>query len=275
MENQFVGIFTIGQTLDRGIRLYRLALKKAVILFLVPGILCAYTSFEAFHNVTLVAQKNPFGFLTFSYCLNIIISSYVWVIATRYFFHLSRGSDLPLGQVIRLFKPKDLLYIITFSIVVIITALSFVALIIPFIYFSNLLYVATIIILIERRYFFGWLPRLFFLTKKRWWKTAGINCITFLIVFVPMMVVMIIISTLSFFSAAHAIQQPGMNSSPAIFSPAVSVTMGVLYGAIVALVTPLLQTVNIVFYNNLLVEKENIDLQQKLDAINGSPAQRI
>ena len=39
MDNQFQGVFTIGQTLDRGFRLYKKTLKNLLILWIVPSLL--------------------------------------------------------------------------------------------------------------------------------------------------------------------------------------------------------------------------------------------
>jgi hypothetical protein len=55
MESSFVGIFTIGQTLDRGIRLYKLAIKKVLLFYLVPGLLMTWPAMQFSNPANLLA----------------------------------------------------------------------------------------------------------------------------------------------------------------------------------------------------------------------------
>lgn len=267
MEQLFVGTFTVGQTLDRGFRLYKLALKKVIILFLIPGFFGAY---YMLNTVTInPANTNPLKIFTVSYCLYLLLSMWISIITIRYFYELSLGRDLSLGQILKLATPKDLLYIFTYALLFIVMIASIIALIIPFIYLFNFFYLMLIVIIIERRYFLGWLPRTLFLGKKRWWKTCAINAVSTTILIVPMAIAMMVLSTAVGISSLTNPEQAGTFAPAFHLTPLVVVGM-IAYIAIITFVTPILLTINIVYYNTLRAEKENIDINQQLDQINAA-----
>jgi hypothetical protein len=267
MDQQFVGVFTIGQTLDRGIRLYKMALSKMLLLFIVPGI---FVGFSYVKQMALGSTMNPgaLGITLVFLAISMILMTWTYVVATRYLYELSLGKTPTAAHMLRMATPRDLLLIFTYVILMVIFLLSFIALVIPGIFLMNLIYIAFIVAILERRFFFGWLKRTLFLTKKRWWKTAGINAITFIIMAVPFTIALVMMMSSMFASIASgaAATTPGQ-----IPVTPISVAGAILYTLTIVLLTPLLQAINIVHYNSLRAEKENIDLSSRLDAIPTPP----
>jgi hypothetical protein len=154
-------------------------------------------------------------------------------------------------------------------IAVIIVVLSMIPLFIPFLYLVNLIYIGYIVAIVEKKYFLGWYKRMTFLCKKRWWKTAGVNAIAFLIIFIPMMIVA---GASAFAGAASVISSGGQSEAPNLAaSPWYLATM-LLSQVISAVLMPMLMSIYIVYYNSLRAEKESADLSRQLDAVGTTPA---
>lgn len=269
MESQFVGTFSIGQTLDRGIRLYRIALKRVILLLFAPAL------FGVFYMSKVIRFQpnpaNPFAMFGPSYFFSVIIGVWAWIVITRYLYRISQGEQLELGTALKLATPLDFLYILTYIIFAIIMVLSIIPLGIPFLYLLNISYIAGIIIIVEKEYLFGWLPRVFKLTKGRWWKTFVINIITFLIVFVPVYGAMALWGIGMGLSMAKSIEAPMDTSTGSMMmSSPMAVAGAILYFGVIIFVTPIFMTINIVHYNSLRSEKENVDIHKELDDLNAA-----
>lgn len=260
MDNAYAGVFSIGQTIDRGIRLYKQAFSHAVLLLLLPSIFGSATMFKGM----VPNPSNPLGMFGPLYFISLFLGLWVSVIMIRYMYQLSMGENFTIGQVIRLAGPKDLLYILTYIIAIIMMLAFIIPLAIPFIYFVNIFYLAAIIAVVERQYFTGWIGRAFKLTRKRWWKTFVINVITFAMCFVPMIIVFAIVGAAS--AAGTAVSGQAAHSAAGLSKPFLIIA-SILYVLSVSLLTPLFFSINIVHYNSLRAEKESADLEKALDQV--------
>ena len=177
---------------------------------------------------------------------------------------------MALSAALKLATPMDFLYILTYIIFFIIMVLSIVPVGIPFLYLINISYIAWVIILVEKEYFFGWLPRAFKLTKGRWWKTFVINLVTVMIVFIPMYGAMTLWAVGMGLSMAKSIEAPMDTSAGSMMNSPAAIAGAILYFAVIVFVTPILMTINIVHYNSLRAEKENVDIHKELDVLNAA-----
>jgi hypothetical protein len=269
MENLFVGTFTIGQTIDRGVRLYKKTIGKILFLILVPCIL----GLANMKNFMVHNPANPFAAFNALYFLSILIGMWAWIVVVRYLYKTSIGENLEFGAIIKLAKPADLLYIITAIIWYLAMFVSIIALIIPGIYLINIAMVGMIVVTVEQKYFFNGLKRTFSITKGRWWKTFVINLVTYFIVLAPMALGAFFLMG-SVFKAAmeapEAIATTGM--MPDLTSA--NIVGIILYILVIALIYPLFATINIVHYNSLRSEKENVDLDSQLDSLGETTEQK-
>ncbi len=262
MENLFVGKFTIGQTLDRGIRLYKKIIGKILILILAPCIL----GIANMKNFMVHNPENPFAAFNALYFLSMITGFWAWIVVVRYIYRTSLGEDLEFKEIIKLAKPGDFLLIITAIIWYLAMFLSMIALFIPFFYFINIAMVGMVVVIVERKYFLGGILRTFSITKGRWWKTFVINLVTYFIVLAPMTIGIFLLMGSTFKSAMEAPEAfatTGMMPDMTIFN----IIGVILYTLAIALIYPLFATINIVHYNSLRSEKENIDLDSQLDSL--------
>jgi hypothetical protein len=271
METQFIGIFTIGQTLDRGFRLYKAAIKKIFLLLLLPCLVGVFQMTKMMTSGPGGAAIDP-AYLLLN-LLNMLIWLWVWIIATRYLHEISKGENLSFGKMLRLAGPKDLLYIITYFIFFLILVISLFA-VIPFIYLINISYIAAVVCIIERKYFLDWVGHTFTLTKGRWWKTFVINLIVSVITFVPIIIVMFIWTGAmgaAAYSQIESLADPSASRPFSGMSP-LFIFGAVLYMLAISLVMPIFMSVNVVHYNSLRAEKENIDIDKQLDDMDAAEA---
>jgi hypothetical protein len=259
MDNSYVGVFSIGQTIDRGIRLYKQAFSRAVLLLILPSVFGLSTMFKAIDP----NPSNHLGMFGPAYFISLFLGLWAAVVMIRYMYQLSIGEKLTMGQILRLASPKDLLYIFTYLIAILMMLAFIIPLAIPFIYFINLFYLSAVIAVVERQYFTGWIGRAFRLTKKRWWKTFVINVITCVMCFAPIFIVFVMVGL----SAAGSAMSGQSGNAAAGLSKSVSFIVALLYVLSVSLLTPLFFSINIVHYNSLRAEKESADLEKALDSV--------
>ncbi len=268
MENHFVGKFTIGQTLDRGIRLYKQTIGKVLILILFPCILGILNM----KNFMVPNPENPFAAFNALYFLSIIIGCWAWIVIVRYIYETSLGKKLEFGDVVKLAVPSDLLLIVSIIIWYLVLFISMIALVIPFIYLMNISMIGMVVVVVEKKYFFSGISRTFSITKGRWWKTFVINLVTYFIVLAPMaMGGFLLIGPM--FKAAMESPQAFATTGMMPDMTITNIIGVVLYTLILTLVYPLFATINIVHYNSLRSEKENADLNNQLDSLGETPKQ--
>ncbi len=268
MDSPFVGVFSIGQTLDRGIRLYKTALAKVIVFLVVPSLFGLYLMPRAMNP----NPQNPLALFGPAYFISLFLGLYVWIVTTRYIYHLSLGEEMSVGDILKLAGPKDLLFILTYITATIVMILSMLALVIPFVYLLNLVSIIMIVAVVERTYFFGWLPRAFKLTRGRWWKTFVINVVTFIIFFIPLIVAMSIWGSAAAGSTVAAMESMAEGGTMTSHLNPLAYVGAAIYVVTVSLLTPLLITINIVHYNSLRSEKENVDIEKQLDGLQAQPS---
>lgn len=267
-ESKFVGTFTIGQTIDRGILLYKQTIGKTLILLLAPCLLGITNMKSMFH----VDPAHPFAVFGPLYFLAIIIGFWSWIIIIRYLYRTSLGEKLEFGAIIRLAKGADFLLIVSGIIWYLLMIVSTLLLLVPVIYVSNLCMVGMIVVIVERKYFFNGIGRTFSLTKGRWWKTFMINAVTFAIVLGPTLAGAFFLFGSTFRAMAENPQAFSTTGMMPDLSMATIIGF-VLYMLVIVLIYPLLGTISIVHYNSLRSEKENVDLDRQLDSL-GAPAEK-
>jgi hypothetical protein len=266
MDNPFVGKFTIGQTLDRGIRLYKKCFKTVFLLLALPFALGMFNM----KHVLMPDPSNPYAAFNLLYFLSMAAGFWSWIVIVRYVHSVSIGEKPDFAAIIRLARWSDLLFIITAIIWYVALAISLVALVIPFIYFLNISVVGVIIVIVERNYFLGGIGRTFSLTRGRWWKTLVINIVTLLIIIIPLGISMALFMGPLMKSSMESLTTTG---TPVTTMPLSSIIGMVIYMIVAALITPLFTTINVVHYNSLKSDKENVDLSQQLDTL-GGPAEQ-
>ncbi|MBN1760333.1 MAG: hypothetical protein JW863_18540 [Chitinispirillaceae bacterium] len=257
MDNPFVGKLTIGQTLDRGIRLYKKTFKTVFLLLVLPFALGVFNM----KYILVPDPQHPFAFFTPLYFLSMLLGMWSWIVIIRYIYKVSMEETLEFGAIIRLATWSDLFLIITGIIWYIMLILGMVALVVPFFYILNICMVGMVIVIVEKKYFFNGIGRTFSLTKGKWWKTFVINIVTLLILSVP--------AGIGMYFFFVPIMKSSMNTASGaapggVMTPAAVIGM-IVYMVIIALVYPLFVTINVVHYNSLKSEKENIDISQQLD----------
>ena len=81
MSSPFIGIFTIGQTIDRGIKLYKMLVGKMFLLLLVPMLMLMTPVMTGMRAVPSSSPyTNMMGSLGILYLLGLAISIWVYVI---------------------------------------------------------------------------------------------------------------------------------------------------------------------------------------------------
>lgn len=262
MDNLYMGQFSISQTLDRGIRLYKQTIGKILLLIGLPFLL-GLTNIKAF---LAPDPAHPFAAFNGMYIISVITSFWAWIVAIRYVYKKSMGEDPSFGEIIRLARPADLLFILSFFIWYIVLVLGTIALIIPGIYLFNIFMVGMVITIVEKKYFFNGIGRTFKLTKGRWWKTFVINLVSFLIIGTPLFIG-------ASLSMGSLIKQTSVSSAMVITGnvrPEISliaIICAIAYMVIIAIVYPLVISINVVHYNSLRSEKEHADLNRQLDTL--------
>lgn len=261
MENMFVGTFTIGQTLDRGIKLYKKIIGKVIVLFLISSALGLANMKQMF---AVQDPSNPFAGFGPLYFLALLFGGWSFIIVVRYICKVSEGEDPAFGEIIKYFKLSDFLLIITSLVWAVVILISIIALVIPYFYVLNILTIGMIVVINEKKYFFGGVARTFSLTKGRWWKTLVINVVAYLIMLVPIIVSMSLFMGSIFSTAANLESAAATGMMPT--SPMAIIGM-ILYMVSIALLWPLFITISVVHYNSLRSEKENVDLSSQVDAL--------
>ena len=264
MPGDFMGVFTIGQTLDRGFRLYRKTLKTLLLLFLPPGLILTLSL-----TGMVIGAEMEYPILTgisgISNLFSLVFIAYIGIISIRYLHQVSEGHSPLLGDILRFSGPKDLLYLLTLLLWMAVAMLTMLALLVPYIWFANLSYLGIVIAIVEKRYGFSSIKRTIELTRKRWWKTFAINLILGLMVAVPMYGVMILASGVLPIFAADVNEQSMANVVAAI------VGLMLVSAIVFIVITPLYYTTLVVHYNSLRSEKESADLDKQLDELAVSP----
>ncbi len=270
MDNMFIGKFTIGQTLDRGFRLYKKTLGKSVILLFLPAIL---GMLNMNNMLSLSGSQNPFAMFTPLYFIALIIGVWAWIIIVRYLYQMSLGNELDFNEVVKLAVPSDFLLMISTIIWGIFMVLCFIALILPLFYVLNIYIIGSIIIVVEKKYFISGIMRTFSLTKGRWWKTFLINLVTYIITIGPMF-----LSAMLFMGGItrSLLNDPSTLSNTSSVQMTPMVIIGsILYMAVITLIGPLFIAINIVHYNSLRSEKENLDIDSQLDSFGEVTAENV
>jgi len=266
MDTPFMGTFTIGQTLDRGFRLYRQTIGRIFIMM-------AASSLLGLGNVKYMLAPDPlhpFAVFNALYFLSIFGGVFVWIVSIRYVFEKSIGNNPSVGEMLKLARPSDILLIFTAIIWYIAIIIASILLLIPGIYLVNICMIGMILIVVEKNYFFDGIGRTFKLTRGRWWKTFVINLVTFLIVMTPTSIGMILFMGPYFKNFTNTV-----SSSSAVVPPNITLFTIIgyaVYVLILALTYPILTAVNVVHYNSLRSEKEHKDLDSQLDALDKAPA---
>lgn len=260
MSGEFVGVFSIGQTLDRGLRLYRRCFGTAFFLMLLSSAVEILSPGKIFDPQE--AESSPvFGF---SFFVSLLIGYWVTVVFTRYVFMLTEGKRLRFSEVLRLATPKDLLYLAAIVLWILSLMLSFILFAIPFLYLVNLFSLGITVMVLEKQYGIRGITRTLELAKKRWWKTFVINAVSLILVFGPIFALAILGASLAS-SAAGAQQMVGEN--PNALPGIVGIASGLLFIVVSSLLAPILTTINVVHYNSLRSEKESADLLKQIDEI--------
>ena len=279
MSSQFMGVFSIGQTIDRGIKLYKLSIGRIFLLLLIPNFLVmtpnlissSFSSVVASNPGKMVGLAGGYGVL---FIASFFLYMWASIVMVRYLYSLTTDEPVTsFGQMLGLGQPKDFLFFITGIIWMATLVVATLLLIVPGLYLANLMYLlAAPICIVEQRYFFSGIGRMVNLAQKRWWKTSVINLVTFLIMFVP------ILASYGFFVWAMIQGRTvfdGTANTEAMTRGGFSVMALIallVYSAVCALVYPLYASVGIVHYNSLRSEKESTDIAAQLDSI--APAQK-
>jgi hypothetical protein len=274
MSTPFMGVFTIGQTIDRGIKLYKLSIGKLFILLIIPNFLLMSPQLMGSSLNSLVSTQSGnatgmLGSLGILWLVSGILYAWAYIVMFRYLYRLT--TDQPIasfGQLIRLAKLKDAKYIITGIIWMVTIMVAFMLLLIPGIYLANLMYLlAAPICIVEGHYFFSGIGRMIRLGKGRWWKTFVINLVTFIIMIVPIgasyaFFMWAIVHGMTAFDGAATTEAMTKGGFSLIGLVALLV-----YAAICALINPLYSAVGIIHFNSLRSEKESSDLAAQLDSL--------
>jgi hypothetical protein len=146
MDPQFAGRITIGQTLDRGTRLFARALKKTILFFLIPALIMLWPMTRIAGSLPQVVRGNtglPFDVSILLCFPMIFIEAWIVLITARYMFQLSLGKDLSLTQMVRLAGIKDVVrIIITLFIMVAISLIGLMLALVPPIWYMAVYYSA-------------------------------------------------------------------------------------------------------------------------------------
>lgn len=264
----------VGETLDAAIKIYTrnaAQLFKTVLVVVVPfeilaGVLLAsavsgstiidgkflFTSngdLNAFRvtSVVLLALILPVILLANAACFKAVSDTYLgeppsWRESLRYAFRR-------LGSVLWLL-----------IVAVVILAIAFAALIVPFIYLFVAFSVALPVLLVERLGGFKALSRSFALTKGRWWATLGTLVVAVILVFIVQFVVGFIVGLV--LAAVFS----GTTDSPVL----VVILRRLLDGVGRMISIPFFAACVTVIYYDLRVRKEGYDLQLLAEGIGRS-----
>ena len=258
MATQFIGAFSIGTTLDRGLRLYKSVLTRVFPFMFIPLMI---TYIPYIHDQSAL-HKTSFNRLEAVFLIiNIFAGIWAFNITLRYMQKVCLGESPTISEMIGFGRPKDFALIITYLIWGMIMMFSIILLILPIFFISNFIMTGLIVAVIERKFFFSGVSRTFSLIKRRWWKTFAINLISVIIVFVPIVISFTVYGLL----LASASTTPESQA----FSPSVFLGL-VFYGLVVALSFPAITSITLVHYNSLRCEKENMDLENTIDKMGKS-----
>ncbi len=253
MSSQFMGVFSIGTTLDRGLRLYKMTIGKVFPILIIP----MFIGFIPYFNTSSMLNTPRISPLYIIVTIiNFFVGTWAGAVIIRYMQRTIMGETISASQMLKLADGRDFLSIFSYLIWGLLSVVSLFLLIIPFFYFANIMLMGWVLIFVERRYFFDGISRAFFLVKKRWWKTFAINFISFLIMFVPMII------AITIFSFVSALALKGGTSSRIFFLGGM-----VIYGGVIALVAPIFTSIVLVHYNSLRCEKESMDLEKSINEI--------
>lgn len=265
MSSQFIGVFSVGTTLDRGLRLYKLTFKRVFSLLLVPVMIgmLPYLS-----GINLLSPRYS-AFQISVMIINMFVGAWAYCVIIRYLQKVAMGESPSVSQMLKLSGPRDLFLLFTYLLWGVMMVISMLLLIIPAVYVGNVMLVGFMVAITERQYFFGGISRTFSLIKGRWWKTFGVNFIAFLIVVVPYMIGMAIMSSMMLVSMKGS----GTMDSSAAPSGIFMLIGVVINSLIVALVFPVFSSVTLVHYNSLRCEKESFDLEKSIETIGEASVQ--
>ncbi|MFP4165193.1 MAG: hypothetical protein ACLFQB_14855 [Chitinispirillaceae bacterium] len=266
MSSQYIGVFSVGTTLDRGLRLYKQSFKRVFPLLLVPMMIGMLPYLSGSSNL-YSPTYSPFQILIF--IVNIGVGLWAWSVGIRYLQKLAMGENPSVSEMLKLSGPQDLALILTYIIWGFILFVSMFFLVIPALYFSNFLMTALIVATIERQYSFEGLSRTFGLIKGRYWKTFAVNFIAILIVMVPSMIGIGIMTSLMAVSMNGA-SMADPAAAPSGMLPVIGMAV---YMLVIALVFPIYSATALVHYNSLRSEKESLDLEQSIEEIGDASVQ--
>jgi len=266
MNNNFNGVFTLGQTFDRGVQLFRLGIKK--IILLITGFALISILFEFLNlNGYFIDSVILIMVVTF---VRLFFIAWFYVILTRLYFKISQGEqDISFAQMIRLAEWSDLKLIITVIIFYLVLVLGLILLVIPGLYIANISGLWMIVSILEKEYYFAGLKKTIKLVKHRWWKTFVVNVISMIIIGIPFFVIYGIIA--SYFLGKGSIIDLLTNPAAineAIKSPVALIVM-ILLSVLGYIAYTLYYCIFICHYNSLKSEKEHSDIARELDDLPG------
>ncbi len=267
MSSQFVGVFSIGATLDRGLRLFKLSAAKVMPLILLPFVFGIGAALSFIQGLGKGDYHSSMPLIVTGVILNLIGCSWSWVVCIRYLHKLSVGESPTTSQMLRLAGPADLLLLITFFFWGIAGIIGLFLLIIPYLYIINIINVGLILAVVERQYFVNGMMRTFKLVKGRFWKTLVVNLLSGLIAYIPVMIGMILMVVIMV--AVQAFR--GSSGSESAMGPAFLAIFYAVYFGLISLSFPVIYSVQLIHYHSLRCEKESFDIESKIDELGNSP----
>ncbi len=266
MDTQFVGVFSLGKTLDRGLRLFKLAWRKVIPLVLLPFLLGGGAWIGLFQELVnagfIVGNLTYLPLYAIGIILNVLGCAWAWVVSTRYIYKLSIGERPSTSEMLRLATFKDLLLIFTFLLWGFVAFAGIIALIVPYFYIANVMSIGVILSIVESNYFTGGISRTFKLVKNRWWKTLGVNVIAGMVAYIPIMIGMMVLIFISVLVIALT------QSSESEQTPGILLSLyQIIYFAMFSLAVPVISSIQIVHYHSLRCEKESFDIESQIEQI--------
>jgi Membrane domain of glycerophosphoryl diester phosphodiesterase len=249
---------SVGEILDAGFRLFRARFGTLLLAVLVPvlplaiagTIVVALTDEHYFDvNTTQVDDSgsavagNLIGLILQGIALALAVAACFKIISAAYL-----GDEATVGASLRYGVGRIAALIVAYFVLSVILIISFIILLVPFIYFSVKLSMAFPAIVFERKGPFGSIGRSFSLTRGNFWRVLGTLVVVVLLMFVLFIALTVAITAglLNMESASEAV---------------VAVIYTALNIIVIALSYPLFAAILTVIYYDLRVRNEGFDLQ--------------
>ena len=249
---------SIGEILDAGFRLFRArfgALLLAVLVPVVPlaiaGTIVVALTDEHYFDVstTEVDQSgsavagNLIGIVLQGIALALAVAACFKIVSAAYL-----GEEANVGESLRYGAGRIVAIIVAYIVLAILLGISFILLVIPFVFFSVKFSMTFAAIVFERKGPFAAMGRSWALTRGSFWRTLGVLVVVVLLMFVLFIALTIVISA-------------GLLSIESASEPAVAVVYTLLNVLMIALTYPLFAAILTVIYYDLRVRNEGFDLQ--------------